>query len=103
MNYYLVEGASEPLDVQITVTPAQSSAGLTVALEIVDRRGADLGSPTPTAAWLSQPDWTVRVTGLEALTVAGSPYRCRFSLTLGSVIAFAPTGRYPDTITVVHP
>ena len=96
------QGASEPLDVQVAVTPTQSSSGLAVALEITDRYGAIPTTP-PAAAWLVQADWTVRVTGLETLLVSKSPYRCRFKLTAGSVIAYAPTGKYPDTITVVHP
>lgn len=101
-DFIRVQGATEPLDVQLTVSPTQSSSGIDVELEIVDRNGAALDTP-PAAAWLSQADWTVRVTGLGGLTTAGSPYPVRFKLTDGNGIGYAPTGRYPDRIVVVHP
>ena len=101
-DYYVVQGATEPLDVQISVTPTQPSAGVDVTLEIVDRDG-EVPAPAPTVEWLSQPDWTVRLTNLGGLTASRSPYRFRFQLTDGGSIGFAPTGKYPERLVVVTP
>jgi multidrug efflux pump subunit AcrA (membrane-fusion protein) len=101
MQYDMREGTSEPLDLQITVTPTQSSEGVTPSLDIQTGRRT-VPVPTPTVAWLSQPNWTVRVSGLG--TLPPGTYRMRVKLTDGAgIVAYAPTGPHADTIVVVAP
>jgi hypothetical protein len=101
MEYYLRAGTTEPLDIQIAVTPAQSSVGVVPTLAIQTVTGG-VPDPAPTVAWLDAANWRVRIAGLGLIPVG--TYRVRIKLTdSADTIAYAPTGRHPDTIVVVAP
>lgn len=79
----IVEGTSEPYDVQLYDDGEPFvGTGFFITLVIVHSSGAVVGSfdaLPPVAAWLSQADGTVRITGTETLTVG--EYAVRFRVT----------------------
>jgi hypothetical protein len=75
--------------------------GLDVALVISYANGASIGSPEPTAAWLSQANGTVRVSGAGTLPVG--TYSVRYQLTDGvGNVGYAPNGDAADDWDVVR-
>lgn len=96
MTYTIVEGTTEPQDVQLQNDGAAlSGTGLTVGL---DWRETVLG--TPAVAWLSQAAGTVRITGLDQMTVG--TYHLRFTLTDASnKVGYCPNVAKPDVWNVV--
>lgn len=97
----LPEGTSEPYDVALFDDGvALVGTGLTVELVIVKRNGDDVGSPAPTAAWLSQATGTVRITGAEILE--RGEYAVRFKLTdVATNIGYVPNKEQWETWEVV--
>ena len=84
-------GTSEPYDVQLYDDGvALVGTGFDVELVIIKANGDAVGSPAPTAAWLSQAGGTVRITGHEVLE--RGEYAVRFKLTdTGNNEGYAPT------------
>lgn len=100
MQHTIVVGTSEPQDFQLYDDGvALVGTGYTVTLAIANRSGATIATP-PTVAWLSQATGTVRVSGVETLTVG--KYDVRFLLTdSSSDDGYAPNGLAPDLWHVV--
>ena len=98
-------GTTEPLDLQLTDDgEAIDGSGLTLGLEIFHYTGGtmvDLGSgESPTVAWLSQSDGTVRVTNADVLAVGS--YYARFTLDNGvDSLGYVPNGKSADQWKVV--
>jgi hypothetical protein len=107
-NEVIVEGQTEPVDVQLKTQPAGGEltnlvgTGLDVAIEIQryeDGVLTDVDTP-PTVAWLSQAGGTVRVSGIETLEVGS--YAVRFTLTnIANDVGYVPNGPTADLWRVV--
>lgn len=113
MEHYFKQGTSEPLDVQMTLTPQPAStSGITLALELFDVRGRALTTgDLPTVDWLAEEDapdgvtwnpWMVRLTGLQHLTPGSYPFRVRLTDAEG-ITAYNPSGQYPARLICVTP
>ena len=109
VNETIVEGQTEPIDVQLKSQPAGGAMadldGTGLDVDIVIQRYedgvlTDLGSPSPVVAWLDQSAGTVRVTGIEDLEIGN--YAVRYSLTNGDdEVGYVPNGRTADLWQVV--
>jgi hypothetical protein len=99
MKHDIPVGTSEPQDFQLRANGAAiNGTGLTIGIEVYS--GGVLLVTQPTIAWLNQASGTVRVTGIEALTLGS--YEVRFKLTDGAgKIAYCPNGLKADDWQVV--
>jgi hypothetical protein len=103
MKYTIPLGTSEPQDFALKDDGASFDAsGYTLALEIARKiaGGTEAVTSPPTVAWLNQTGSTVRVSGVERLTLGS--YFVRFKLTDGGgKVGFVPNGEKADLWHVV--
>lgn len=102
MTHIIPYGTSEPQDFALFDDGvALVGTGLTVELVITRANGTAVGSPVPSVAWLDQSGGTVRVSGVDTLSVGS--YSVRYQLTDGlGTVGYAPNGDAADDWEVVR-